>query len=268
VIAPDPTAARAISIDGVRVLVTGGARGIGAAAVSVLAACGARVVSFDVVDAAGRDVAENATSTGPGTAVYRHVDVARRTEVVDSVQWAVSELGGLDGLLNIAGIERRTSIEDMTEDDLEQVLAVNLKGTVFMCQAALSHLRVRGGSIVNFGSDAGLKPYPLGAHYSSSKAAVMAFTRCAAHEWGSHGIRVNSVAPVIWTPMYDEYRARLTPEELSAHDVRRRAEIPLGGQQGDPVTDLAPVLVFLLSDASKFITGQIIAVNGGSLCVR
>ena len=257
-----------MGVEGKRVLLTGGARGIGRAAVEVLCSHGAHIVSFDVIDDDGDDVAQRAAAAGPGSAQFRHVDIARRDEVFEAVAWAAERLGGIDAVLNIAGIERRTAIEDMTEPQLDEVFGVNLKGTLFMCQAALPYLRVQGGSIVNFGSGAGLKPYPLGAHYSSAKAAVMAFTRCAAHEWGADGIRVNSVAPAIWTPMYDEYRNRLSADELDAHDARRRAEIPLGGKQGDPAADLAPVLVFLISDASRFVTGQILAVNGGSLCVR
>jgi NAD(P)-dependent dehydrogenase (short-subunit alcohol dehydrogenase family) len=96
----------------------------------------------------------------------------------------------------------------------------------------------------------------------------MALTRTIAGDWGRYGIRANSVVPAIWTPMFDEARGRMSAEELAALDATFAALIPLGGKLGDPSTDLAPVLVFLASDASKFITGQIISVNGGLGQVR
>lgn len=122
--------------------------------------------------------------------------------------------------------------------------------------------------IVNFGSDAGLNPDPYAAHYSASKGAVMAFTRTAAWEWRSYGIRVNSVAPVIHTPIYEEYLDRMSPEERAAHELGVAQAIRLGDKPGDPDRDPAPVLVFLPSDASRFIAGQIIAVSGGTSYVR
>jgi NAD(P)-dependent dehydrogenase (short-subunit alcohol dehydrogenase family) len=255
-------------ITGKRVVVTGGARGIGEACVRTLAAHGAHVVSFDVRDDAGEAAAATATAIGPGTAHYRHLDITRRGDVVDAVAAASERLGGLDAVLNVAGVERRVALEDMHEDELDLVLAVNVKGTVFMCQAAFGFLRERGGCIMNVGSGAGLKPYPNGAHYSASKGAVMAFTRTAAHEWGRYGIRVNSLVPAIRTPMADEYVQRLDPDARAALEQRHASTIVLGGRLGDPDTDLAPVVVFLVSDASKFITGQIIAVNGGNEWVR
>jgi NAD(P)-dependent dehydrogenase (short-subunit alcohol dehydrogenase family) len=257
-----------IGIEGKRVVVTGGARGIGAAAVGTLVSEGARVVSFDVTDDAGTAIAEAGTAAGPGTASFRHTDVSDRAEVEASLREAHAELGGLDAVLNIAGIERRAALEDMSEAELDEMLDVNLKGIFFMCQAAFPYLRDRGGSIVNFGSNAGLVPYPLGSHYSAAKAGVMALTRTASYEWGSYGIRVNSVAPAIWTPMYDEFRQRMSPDELVEHEATMKALIPLGGRLGDPKRDLAPVLVFLVSDASRFITGQIIMVDGGAGQVR
>lgn len=257
-----------IGIENKRIIVTGGARGIAAAAVQVFAKEGANVVSFDVSDDAGETVARAASAAGPGTVSYRHVNVSSRQEVFDGVDSAVAELGGLDALFNIAGIERQSPLEDLSEEDLDAVLDVNLKGTFFTNQAVFPHLKDAGGSIINFGSDTGLVPNPNGAHYSASKGGVMAFTRTAAAEWGRYGIRVNSLIPAIWTSMYDEFRDRLAPDQLAALDAGMAQMIPLGGKLGDPETDLAPVLVFLASDASKFITGQIISVNGGLAQVR
>ncbi|KDA05370.1 3-oxoacyl-ACP reductase [Microbacterium sp. CH12i] len=255
-------------IEGKRIIVTGGARGIAETVVRAFAAAGARVVSFDVSDDAGAKVAAEATATGPGSVVYRHVDVSNRAETFAAVDSAVAELGGLDSLFHIAGVERSGPVEDITEADLDVILNVNVKGTFFINQAVFPHLKTNGGAIVNFGSDAGLAPYPNGAHYAASKGAVMAFDRTAAAEWGPFGVRVNTVVPAMWTPMYNEHRERMNAEELAAHDAIMGAMVPLGGRLGDPATDIAPVLVFLASDASRFITGQIISVNGGLGNVR
>jgi 2-hydroxycyclohexanecarboxyl-CoA dehydrogenase len=251
-----------------KIIVTGGASGIAEAAVREFARQGAEVVSFDVNADAGERVASEASAAGPGRVAFRHVDVSHRSEVFENVAWAAREMGSVDALLNIAGIERRAVIEDMTEEELDLVLNVNLKGTFFTNQAVFPFLKEHGGSIINVGSDVGLVPYPMGAHYSASKGGVMAFTRCAAAAWGQHHIRVNSLVPAVMTPMEVTHRSRLTPEELAAHLAMFNERIPLGGELGDPTTDLAPVLSFLVSDASKFITGQIISVNGGFGQVR
>ncbi|MDX6505794.1 MAG: hypothetical protein QOG06_438 [Gaiellaceae bacterium] len=95
---------------------------------------------------------------------------------------------------------------------------------------------------------------------------MLAWTRTVAREWAPHGIRVNAVAPMIWTPMYDKRRERLpTPEAVAAHDRDKAARIPLGGKLGDPDLDFAPVMVFLASDGARFITGQTLAVDGGGM---
>jgi NAD(P)-dependent dehydrogenase (short-subunit alcohol dehydrogenase family) len=252
-----------IGIEGKRIIVTGGGRGIGAAAVRAFSREGAKVASLDRLVGEGRAVASKASEEGPGSAAFFAVDVSDGDQVKRAVADSVSYLGGLDVVFNIAGIERASPIETMTADEVDQIFDVNVKGVIHMCQAVFPHLRDRGGAIVNFASGAGIAPYPNGAHYSASKGAVISFSRTAAHEWGKFGIRVNSVNPVIWTPMYDEYRARLSKEQLAGHEAFMAERIPLGGKLGDPDTDLAPVLVFLASDASRFITAQIVSVDGG-----
>jgi NAD(P)-dependent dehydrogenase (short-subunit alcohol dehydrogenase family) len=172
-------------------------------------------------------------------------------------------MAGLDGLVNVAGIMGRLAAEAIDDDSWNAMMDVNVRGTFLTNQAAFRYLKDRGGRIVNFGSDAGLIPSPTSAHYSASKGAVIAWTRSIAHEWGMYGITVNCVLPAIWTPMYEEQRSRLTPAELEAHDLRMAATIPIGGKLGDPIRDLAPVLIFLVSEASHFVTGQLMSVSGG-----
>jgi NAD(P)-dependent dehydrogenase (short-subunit alcohol dehydrogenase family) len=137
-----------------------------------------------------------------------------------------------------------------------------------MNRAVFPHLRDHGGSIINFASGAGALGLPNKAAYSAAKGAVLAWTRTVAQEWGPHNIRVNAIAPAIWTPMYEKTRAEMSPEQLSSHDAYMAKVIPLGGKLGDMVEDLVPVLAFLASPGSRFMTGQIIAVDGGTLMVR
>jgi NAD(P)-dependent dehydrogenase (short-subunit alcohol dehydrogenase family) len=251
-----------------RLIVTGGSRGIGAALVGALVAQGARVASLDISDDAGLKIAHAATAQGPGRAQYFHCDIADRSNVETAFQAATAELGGLDGLVNAAGIEQQEAPEEIGDEAWQRVLAVNVTGTFLTNQAAFRHLREQGGRILNFGSDAALMAYPGAAHYSASKGAVISWTRSVAAAWGRHGITVNSVIPAIWTPMYDDHRATLSGEQLLAHDAGMAQMIAIGGKLGDPLRDLAPVIVFLLSDGARFITGQLISVNGGMNATR
>ena len=240
---------------------TGGASGIGAAAVRAFARAGARVASLDVNDDAGRRVAAEA---GPAVE-YHHCDVARRAEVRDVMARVVEHLGGLDVLASIAGIQRDAPAEEIDDAEWDVVFDVNVKGTVYTNQAAFTVMKERGGHIINFGSGAGIRGQRGAAHYSAAKAAVMAWTRTVAQEWAGYGITVNSIVPAIWTPMYEAHRARMSEQELAIHDMAMRHVIPLGGRLGDADRDMAPVLLFLASDAARFITGQAIAVDGGMI---
>jgi NAD(P)-dependent dehydrogenase (short-subunit alcohol dehydrogenase family) len=248
-----------MQLEGLRIIVTGAAHGIGAAIVPAYVREGARVVAVDVDDDAGAAVVREAGAT----ARYLHCDVSRRPEVDRAVDEAVAWLGGLDVLVNAAGVERGGPAETLSEADWQLVLGVNLLGTVFTNQAAFRHMKGRGGRIVNFGSGGGVRGQVGSSHYAASKGAVHSFTRTAAAEWGHHGITVNAVAPAAWTRMYDDYLDRMGPEgkRLSLEAMRRM--IPLGGKLGDPDRDIAPVLVFLASDAAHFMTGQLVSVDGG-----
>jgi len=257
-----------MTLGGRRVVVTGAARGIGEAAVDAFVEAGDDVVAMDVRDEAGAAVAARATERGPGTARYVHVDVGSRASVEGAFAVAVEHLGGLDALVHAAGVELFAAPEEIGEHELDVILDVNVRGTVFTNQAAFRCMAGRGGVILNFGSDAALIPYPDAAHYSASKGAVASWTRSVAAAWGGRGVRVNTIVPAMWTPMYDAHRALMTPDELRAHDQAMAATIPLGGRLGDPRHDLAPVLEFLIGDGARFITGQLISVNGGAVPTR
>jgi NAD(P)-dependent dehydrogenase (short-subunit alcohol dehydrogenase family) len=249
----------AMLLAGKRIVVTGGASGIAAATVRAYAREGATVWSLDVADEKGRAVAADA---GPSV-TYRHCDIAHRDQVRAVIDEAAAAMGGLDVLANVAAVERGTPAEDIPDAEWDLVFGVNVKGTLYTNQAAFRHLSSHGGVIINFGSGAGIRGQRGSAHYSASKAAVMAWTRTVAQEWAQYGIRVNSVVPAIWTQMYDEYRSRMSEQERAIHDMAMAHVIPLGGKLGDPDRDAAPVMVFLASDASRFITGQAIPVDGG-----
>ena len=252
-----------MDIQGKRIIITGTAGGIGASALKALVAAGARVAGMDVSDEAGREVANAATRSGPGAASYFHCDIRDRGNVDQAFDAALDKLGGLDALINIAGVERKSPAESITLADWDFIFDVNARGVLNTNQAAFVHLRERGGRIINFASAAGVMGVPGLAHYSAAKAAVLGWTRTAAKEWGRYGITVNAVAPGMWTPMYETFRSRLDANGLKEHDEMMARVIPLGGKLGDPDRDMAPVLVFLVSDGARFITGQTLAVDGG-----
>nr|WP_240607090.1 SDR family oxidoreductase [Cryobacterium aureum] len=158
---------------------------------------------------------------------------------------------------------------DITPKLWDTIYRVNVLGTMLTNQAAYRAMKPAAtGAIVNFGSMSGFTGELTNATYGSSKAAVHTWTRTVAREWGPDGIRVNAVLPYVNTPMFDKYRSSLNSDELAAYDEQIRQSIPLGGKFGNADTDLAPVLVFLASDASHFITGQLLPVDGGFASVR
>ncbi|MBB4799802.1 MULTISPECIES: SDR family NAD(P)-dependent oxidoreductase [Brevundimonas] len=247
-----------------KIIVTGAARGIGASATRALAAAGAMVTGLDL-SGPSADTAESPPSS---VFAYETCDVSSRASTRAAVDRAVAAMGGLDVLIHAAGVQRYTPAEAITDEEWELVVGVNARGTMIANQAVFPHLKDRGGRIVNFASAAGALGLRGCAHYAASKGAVLAWTRTIAQEWGPYGISVNAIAPGMWTPMYDATRAGMTPEQLEAHDRGMAMMIPLGGRLGDPDADMAPVLVFLASDASRFITGQTLAVDGGLMMVR
>ena len=246
-------------LKGKRAIVTGGASGIGAATVRAYAREGAQVVAVDVdADGGGR-------VCGEAGATFIACDIADRAQLFAAVDRAAAQLGGLDIMANVAGVERRTPAEDIPDAEWDLIFNVNVRGTLYTNQAAFRHLKDHGGRIINFGSGAGIRGQAGSAHYSASKGAVMAWTRTVAQEWAKYRITVNSVVPAIWTPMYDAWRARMSDQERMIHDMAMQHVVPLGGKLGDPDGDMAPVMVFLASDASHFMTGQCFAVDGGMI---
>jgi 3-oxoacyl-[acyl-carrier protein] reductase len=250
-----------------KIIVTGAAQGIGASAVRAFVSAGAQVAAMDIDEAQGQATVDAANVAGPGSAFFINCDVGNRAQVDIAFDEAVARLGKLDVLAHIAGVHRHAVTHDVPDETLTWLFNINVNGTIYTNGAAYRHM-INGGSIINFGSESGLTAEINNAVYGASKAAVHAWTRSVAREWGQRGIRINAVLPYMVTPMYERFREALTPEDLAAHDKATAEQIPLGGKFGNADEDLAPVLVFLASEGSRFITGQMIPVDGGLISVR
>jgi 3-oxoacyl-[acyl-carrier protein] reductase len=238
-------------------LVTGAQQGIGAAIALAYGREGANVAVnyLDDQTAAAAVVAQLRAAGREAVAVAG--DVSRLDDVQHLVE-AGTALGGIDIVVNNAGIFPRVEFLDMTEAQWDVVLNVNLKGTFFCAQAAARQMvaRGQGGVIINLASGAAFRSSPRGVHYVSSKAGIVGFTRAAALELARYHIRVNAIAP--GTTDTAQPRYGMSEEELQA--VGR--QVPLGRMATpDDVADLA---VFLASEEARHITGQTIHVNGGS----
>lgn len=241
-------------MEGKVAVVTGGASGIGRATALAMVDAGARVV---VADVDGDGLEETVGQCG-GKAIAVATDVRSAVSVDALVATAIERMRGFDVMANIAGVIALAPLVDLTEDELDRVLAVNLKGVVFGTQAALRNMR-RGGSIVNMTSTAIDQASPTLGAYAMSKAAVAMLTKTAAVEGGKLGIRVNAVAPgFVLSPMTQ----RGGPEQTAAMLEMMRKRSPIGAT-GEP-DDIAAAVVYLASDAARYVTGQVLRVNGGT----
>jgi len=245
-------------------IITGAATGMGAATAIAYARAGAQVVAWyrnRTPDAAFDTLSDEERAR---IAFARH-DVADKADVDEGVAEAVRTMGGLDGLVNAAGIAPSSPAASISLDAYEEVMAINVRGTILTNQAVFPHLKERGGRILNFASATGVTGYPGKAHYATSKGAVLAWMRSIAREWAPFRITVNAIAPAIWTPMYDKTRSEMTPEQLARHDAQMAVNVPLGGKLGDAEKDFAPMMVFLAGDGAGFLTGQTYCIDGGIL---
>ena len=256
----------AFDLTGRVALVTGAASGIGRASAERMAEAGATVVCADR-DAEGATVTARQIIGAGGQADTVSLDVTDAEEVEAVVQGAVERHGRLDVMANVAGIIHTSTVLETQESDLDRILAVNLKGVFFGCQSAGRVMVAQGsGSIVNMASAAIDQPAPRLAPYGMAKAALVQLTKVLATEIGPIGVRVNAVAPgYIITGMTN----RAWVAEDGTEDEEATAAVTAQMAKGAPLRtvgepdDIAYAVLYLASDASKFMTGQILRPNGG-----
>jgi len=241
------------------VLVSGAGGGIGAATVRRFAASGWRVVALDLDDAA-------LTRLEPDAVVARLQGDIRSADTCRAlVERAVAAAGRLDALVNAAGVWREGPVEECSEVDFDAVVDVNLKGTFFLCSAAIPHLKVTQGAIVNISSDAGRQGNLGAAAYCASKGGVTLFTKALALELAPYGVRANVVSPGdVDTPMLRFQAERYGGGDPAAYLAGLLAKYPQGGRarfiRPEEIADLA---FFLCSPAASAITGADVAIDQG-----
>ena len=250
------------ALDGRVIIVTGASQGIGEACVRRLVADGAAVALWDVADAAGQALAAALQAEGR-KAAYFHCNVADKADVDAALAATLAAFGRVDGLVNNAGIFKAAEFLEVTESDWDAVIGVNLKGSFLVGQAVARELvRAGGGAIVNMSSVNGRLAIPTIASYNASKGGIDQLTRVMALALADRGVRVNAVAPgTIATELARS--AVLTSDEAKTRIMSRTPMKRLG----EP-SEIADVVAFLLSEASSYVTGEIVVVDGGRMTLN
>ncbi len=234
--------------EGRRAIVTGAAGGIGASTVALLAGEGARVVGVDLRE----------------TDDVLACDVSDEASVRAAVATAVERLGGLDVVVNVAGVDQFRTFADLDVPTWERHLGVNLTGPMLMSHAALPHLRESKGNIVTVASIAGLRAQPYQAAYCASKAGVIMLMKSLALELAADGIRVNTVCPGgVQTDLPTQAAAEHTDSDLDWALLMETAGARYGFM---PPSDIADAIAFLASDAAASVTGAVLSVDRGTAC--
>ena len=237
-------------------LISGGARGIGAATARLMAQEGGAVVIADVLEKEGRETEAEIAKAG-GRIFFIRLDVTSEDDWQAAVRATMARYGKLDVLVNNAGISSRTGVEETESDSWDQMMAVNARGVFLGTKAAIPEMRkAGGGSIINISSIYGIVGSATSVAYHASKGAVRIFTKSAAIQYAGDGIRVNSVHPgFVDSPMTEQFHA--VPQVREA----RLDRTPMG-RLGVP-EDIAAGILYLASDESSFVTGSELVIDGG-----
>ena len=241
-------------------IITGGSSGIGKATAILFAKEGAKVVIAARNPEDGRATVDLIKKTG-GKAVFLRTDVSKEAEIKNLMDFTVKLFGRIDILCNNAGVELAKPVTETTEEELNKILDINLKGVFFGCKHAIPHmLKSGGGSIVNTASSTGLVGSPNLAAYCASKGAVVLLTKETALDYAKKNIRVNCVCPgAILTPMIKRFTEKSQDPEQALKNLDKMHPI---GRIGRP-EEVANAMLFLASDESSFVTGHALSVDGG-----
>ena len=238
------------------ILITGAAGGLGQAMAVGLAEYGAQIALADLRLENINDVLAQIDNLGKKAAAYK-VDITDRNNITEMVEKVHKDFGRIDVLINSAGVNNRKRIEDYTEQEWDNIVDINLKGTFLCCQAVGKIMLNQGkGKIINMASVSSTLGHPHHGPYAASKGGVALLTKVMAVEWAKRGINVNAIAPAY-------VRTSLTADYLSKGDNYKRISdtIPMG-RLGEP-EDIVGAAVYLASDASNFVTGHLLTVDGG-----
>lgn len=243
------------------VIITGGAGGIGSGMAKAMVKEKAIVVIVDLNEETGKAMESELQAISPRS-MFLQANLMDRENLGQIIKTVVDKYGKLDVLVNNAHVSKQKTIEDTTQADLDLSFGTGFYPTFYLMQAALPYLKESKGNIINFASGAGISGHATQGAYAAAKEAIRGISRVAANEWGQFGINVNIISPIANSPGVQAW-AKAQPEYYEAV----KSKIPLG-RFGDVEEDIGRVAVFLASEDSRYITGQTIMVDGGSIMLH
>jgi len=247
-----------ISLKNKVALITGASRGIGKATALLFAQAGCNLlINYNKNEKAASDLLSEVQKSGVKAKVFK-ADVSKKREVEQMIGYAIKEFGKIDILVTSAGIWKYAEIDKMTGEQLRETMETNVNGVFYAITASTPHMiKQKSGNIINISSTAGQRGEPLHSHYAASKGAIISLTKSLAAELAPHNIRVNCVAPG-WVDTDMSHQSLIGEEKDKIFQT-----IPLG--RAAQAEEIAGPILFLASDLSSYITGEIINVNGGSV---